>query len=366
MTRSGDRARPTDHSGRTDRMQDGELPHAPRAPAPPAAAATDPAVSVVLPAWNVERYLARAVRSALAQEGPSLEVIVVEDRSPDGTAAVAERLAAEDRRVRVVRNPENLGCGGSRNAGARAARGRWIALLDADDAYAPGRLDRLVAVAEDEGLDAVSDLPLLYDLAADEMADGQLPADGRLEILDPRRYLEAAVLPESPLDYGLLKPIYRRSLVEDGRWLYPERARHGADFFGFLDSLIDGVRFGVLHEARYVFSARVGEKSGAFSPGSVTPVNYRAIAANTADKIAELERARPAIPGMTLEEATALLRLRIAKCEDLNARYGWNTLRKGAWRRHAAWLRQDPRNAPLLLRLAAGKARRRLTGAGAP
>lgn len=321
-----------------------------------------PAVSVVMPAYKAARWLERAMRSALDQEGPSLELIVVDDRCPDGAGEIAERIGARDPRVRVIRNARNRGCGGCRNIGAAAARGRWIALLDADDAYRPGRLARLVALAEAEGLDAVSDLPLLYDLAAGEPAPTQIEADGSLEILSPRGFLEAAVLPGSKLDYGLLKPIYRRALVAQGRWLYPEDARHGADFFGFLDILISGVRFGVLHEAHYVFSSRVGEKSGAFSPGSVTPVNYRAVAADTERRIARLERERPEIPGMTLDEAVALLRRRIDKCLGLNARYGWNTLRKGAWRRHAAWLGQDLRNPPLLVSLAAAKAARRLTG----
>ncbi|MEO0679253.1 MAG: glycosyltransferase family 2 protein [Pseudomonadota bacterium] len=311
-----------------------------------------PDISVVLPAYNTERYLERAVRSALDQQGVALEVVIVDDASSDGTAAVAARLAAEDPRVTLAPNPVNRGCGGSRNAGALAARGRWIALLDADDAFAPGRLRRLLDIAEREDLDAVADLLLLYDLTAQELGDTQLEADGRFEVLTPRSLLDSAVNPDAKLNYGLLKPLYRRELVVQGRWLYPEHARHGADFLGFLDTLVAGLRYGLLHEAHYVFSTRIGEKSGAWSSGSVTPVNYRAIAANTHEWIEKYRREAPDIPGLPLEELLAMLETRAEACLKMNRNYGWRTFWTRAWPRHLAWLRSDPRNPPLLARMA--------------
>ena len=125
-----------------------------------------PDVSVILPAYNAARCLERAVRSALAQEGVSLEIVIVDDASTDATAEVVRHLAAEDSRVRPLRNEVNGGAAISRNRACQAARGRWLAVLDADDAYLPGRLARLVAVAEAEGLDVLADMLLLYDLAA--------------------------------------------------------------------------------------------------------------------------------------------------------------------------------------------------------
>lgn len=314
----------------------------PAAPNPPA---ENPVVSVVMPVFNVERYLERAVRSALEQEGPPLELVIVDDASTDGTLALARRLAEADPRVRVIAGEVNRASGACRNEGARAARGEWVAVLDADDAYRPGRLKRLVELAERENLDAVADLPLLYDLTAGELGATQLPADGRFERLTARMLLESAVEPGAKLNYGLLKPVYRQSLAAQGRWLYPEHARHGSDFLIYLDNLVDGIAYGLLHEAHYVFSTRIGEKSGAWSSGSVTPVNYRAIAANTREWAEKYRRAKPEVPGLPLEELLALLEARAKSCIELDRRYGWMTLRMGAWRRHAAWLRRDPRNA---------------------
>ena len=100
-----------------------------------------PAFSVVVPCYNAGPYLARAVRSTLSQPGAGeLEVIIADDVSTDGSLAEAKALAAADPRIRVVRNAVNMGPGGTRNAAIAAATGEWIALLDADDAFAEGRL----------------------------------------------------------------------------------------------------------------------------------------------------------------------------------------------------------------------------------
>ncbi len=100
----------------------------------------DPRVSVVIPAFNALGTIDRAVRSALAQTFPPHEVIVVDDGSPDDTAA---HIAQHYPSVRLLRK-ENAGPGIARNAGAAIATGEWLAFLDADDAWLPGKLERQV------------------------------------------------------------------------------------------------------------------------------------------------------------------------------------------------------------------------------
>lgn len=97
-----------------------------------------PDVSVVLPAHNSAETLAGAMASVLEQTGPALELIVIDDGSTDDTATVARAFA--DARVRVLRNPTNLGIAASLNRGIAEARGRFIARMDADDLALPGRL----------------------------------------------------------------------------------------------------------------------------------------------------------------------------------------------------------------------------------
>jgi glycosyltransferase involved in cell wall biosynthesis len=105
-----------------------------------------PLVSVVVPAWQAEATLAETVRSALAQTWREIEVIVVDDGSTDGTAAVAQGLADEDPRVSLVRKPHG-GPSSARNAGIARAKGAFVAPLDADDLWHPEKIARQVEAA---------------------------------------------------------------------------------------------------------------------------------------------------------------------------------------------------------------------------
>lgn len=113
--------------------------------------AATPEVTVVIPTRDRRPLLtAHALPSALGQEGVELEVVVVDDASQDGTVEHLRSLG--DERVRVVRHERPRRAAAARNSGIRAARGRWIALLDDDDAWAPSKLRRQLAAAD--GADA--------------------------------------------------------------------------------------------------------------------------------------------------------------------------------------------------------------------
>lgn len=109
------------------------------------AVAQRPLVSVIVPAFDAEAHLAAAIDSALAQTYSPLEIVVVNDGSTDRTGEIARGFG--DRIVCVEQ--ENRGLAGARNAGLRAARGELVALLDADDAWLPERLERCVTVLVD-------------------------------------------------------------------------------------------------------------------------------------------------------------------------------------------------------------------------
>lgn len=101
-------------------------------------------VSVVLSAYNDERWLPESIKSVLAQTHQDLELILIDDGSTDNTPALLEHYAAQDSRVRVVTH-ENWGIARSRNQGTEMAAGEWVAIMDADDVMLPNRLERQLA-----------------------------------------------------------------------------------------------------------------------------------------------------------------------------------------------------------------------------
>jgi glycosyltransferase involved in cell wall biosynthesis len=109
-----------------------------------------PVVSVLMTAYNREAFIADAIESVLAQRFADFELVVVDDRSTDGTASIADAYAARDGRIRVVRNPTNLGDYPNRNHAATFARGRYLRYHDSDDVMYPHCLDVLVRLLDAE------------------------------------------------------------------------------------------------------------------------------------------------------------------------------------------------------------------------
>ena len=91
-------------------------------------------LSVVIPVYKVEPYLERCVRSVYRQTFQDMEIIMVDDGSPDGSGALADLLAAQDVRARVI-HQENQGLSGARNTGLRTAQGDYVVFLDSDDEW---------------------------------------------------------------------------------------------------------------------------------------------------------------------------------------------------------------------------------------
>lgn len=102
-------------------------------------------VSVIVPAYNAERYLAETLDSAVAQTLRDREILVIDDGSTDSTAAIAARYGSA---VRVIPHPRNLGLAAARQTGLAEAQGAYVAFLDADDLWHPEKLARQVAVLE--------------------------------------------------------------------------------------------------------------------------------------------------------------------------------------------------------------------------
>ncbi len=216
-------------------------------------------VSVIVPAWRAEGFIARAIASARAQTLSDIEIIVIDDASPDATAEAAVRAGDGDPRVQVLRLARNGGAGAARNAGFRAAKGVWLAVLDADDSMAPNRLETLVAAGA--GADIVADD---MRITGDPDTDEEGPAFLGLKApatMDLAGYALTNRLFKGERQSGYLKPMFRAAFLGAHALEYDESLRLGEDYALVASALAAGARFALHPEPLYRYRVRPGSVS---------------------------------------------------------------------------------------------------------
>lgn len=221
-------------------------------------------VAAIIPTYNVEGSIERAIRSAQAQTLPPAEIIVVDDASTDGTCQLVERLAAADPRIRLIACKTNGGPSRARNIAIAAATSSRVALLDGDDAWRPERLERMSAVMDATGAEFVADNLVIYDIWADR--EGRMAYRPRqpLTEVDAAIYFSNCV--REKFQFSILKPLLDRAFLLRHRILYREDVRYGEDLFYYADLFLAGGRGVVMAEGYYIYTSQVGEFSGRRSP----------------------------------------------------------------------------------------------------
>lgn len=220
-------------------------------------------VSIIIAAKDAGAFIHVALASVLAQTLSDFEVIVINDGSRDTTGDVVRQFQQDDPRVMLLENKISTGVSGARNRGLAAASGEWIALLDADDEFAPDRLAVLVREAEQRQLD----------LLADNMILRQLGTRSPEQIAFPGYWMsDAAPLtlpqlltrdwPDSPfLPFGYVKPIIRRRFLLDTGLQYQGDVWCAEDFLFYAEAILRGAAFGVSSSAQYIRYWRDGSLS---------------------------------------------------------------------------------------------------------
>jgi succinoglycan biosynthesis protein ExoO len=219
-----------------------------------------PDVSFIIAAYNVQDTLKRAIDSALAQVGVTVEVVVVDDCSTDGTREIA--AAYSDPRVRLICQPENGGPGKARNAGIAAAKGRWVATLDSDDAVYPERLlsmlQRAAALEAQVVVDNMDVVPLEGGQGQTMFAREQLVRQGEITLAE---FIASNVIFQSSFNFGYMKPIFERSFLLQHDLGFDETLKIGEDYILFASALACGARCAVDPNAGYVYYLRHGSIS---------------------------------------------------------------------------------------------------------
>ena len=143
-----------------------------------------PMVSVIMPAYNAESTLRRAVLSVVHQTFTNWELLIIDDASTDNTLSVAKEIGTEDLRIRVVPSPVNQGAAASRNKGVQQCKGAYVAFIDSDDVWCPEKLDKQLRLIADTGADLCYTAYAIVNLAGDKVrADYYVPDHTSYEAL---------------------------------------------------------------------------------------------------------------------------------------------------------------------------------------
>ncbi|WP_338703363.1 CDP-glycerol glycerophosphotransferase family protein [Streptomyces sp. Q6] len=181
-----------------------------------------PRLSVIVPVYNVERYLAACLDSLVAQTLRELDIVVVDDGSPDGSAAIAAAYAARDSRIRLVRQ-ENAGLGAARNAGMAAAdpRTEYVAFVDSDDTVPPDAYRTMT-----DSLDATgSDFATGNVHHVNSVKTWQVPLLSMLG-REPRAATHISEFPGLVADRIACNKVFRRSFLSEHGLTFPEGVLH--------------------------------------------------------------------------------------------------------------------------------------------
>ncbi|MEH2123494.1 glycosyltransferase family 2 protein [Nostoc sp.] len=220
----------------------------------------NPKVSVIIPAYNTETYIGKAIESVLEQTLTDIEVIMVDDGSSDKTVEVAKSFT--DQRLKVIVNQQNLGAAAARNRAFRAAQGEWIAVLDSDDWYAPERLEKLVSLANQTNADMIADdLYFIKDGTTSAWSTLIQESGERIEKIlqiDIVYFVETDVFGEPGLHLGLSKPLFKREFLVKHGIEYDDEIRMGQDFWLDMKCLIKGARFFIEPKPYYFYRSRPG------------------------------------------------------------------------------------------------------------
>lgn len=197
-----------------------------------------PSISVIIPVYKVEDYLERCVSSVLNQTMGGIEIILVDDGSPDGCPVICDRYAEQYENIRVF-HKENGGLSSARNVGIKKAEGKYIFFLDSDDWLDENGLERLYTVAEETDVDFVrfrsirsgwpnkpEHTPTVVEKPR-ELSGGYYSKERMNREIYPRM-LATKQLTLGPV-VGAWGSLYRTSLLKDNGILFNEKIRYSED-----------------------------------------------------------------------------------------------------------------------------------------
>ena len=219
-------------------------------------------VSIIIPTYNSENYIAQALESVFAQTYHNFEIILVDDASTDSTLDIARSF--NDKRLQIIENYQNKGVSNARNCGIKKAKGDWIALLDSDDWYVPERLESLLKVTLEQDADLVADDLFLIG-EQDKLPWSTLLQENQqgkyyVDLIDAVRFVmtdrPSLMSSQQTWSLGYVKPLMKRRFLLEHNIEYNESIDVGEDFVLYLECLINKARFLLVSRPYYYYRTR--------------------------------------------------------------------------------------------------------------
>lgn len=222
-------------------------------------------VSVIIPVYNVEQYLAECVDSVLCQTYTDYEIILVDDGATDSSGRMCDDYARKDTRIRVI-HQENGGLSAARNTGLRAAKGEYVYFLDSDDYIENCTLEHLAALAESENADVVFfDGYVFFDECE---PNDSVSRYNRKEQYPPEKGREMLLKQLHHEEYRTAVPLmlFRRKYLEDNDLWFMDGIIHEDELFTFQVYNADGL---VCHCHEQLYARRIRPASIMTSSGTL-------------------------------------------------------------------------------------------------
>ena len=239
-----------------------------------------PLVSIIVPSYNVEEYLADAVGTVLAQSYENIEVIIVNDGSKDATGAIADDLAKQDARVHVV-HKSNAGLGAARNTGLSLASGKYVSFIDSDDQIPRDAISSMVDSLESSGSDFVAGSMERFD-----QTRVWVPEWAKEVHAVDRHDITAEVFPPILWDVFACNKLFRRDSWDRYVGLFPEGVLY-EDQEATARLYVEGARFDVLSKIVYRWRLREDGSSITQDKLSITNLEQRIGVARTVQAVIE-------------------------------------------------------------------------------
>lgn len=212
-------------------------------------------VSVIVPMYNVEKYIESCVNSIINQTYQNLEVLLIDDGSPDGSGCIADRLSCVDHRIKVV-HTENKGVSQARNLGISTSSGDYLVFVDGDDCLEPDFVEYMMGLAMQSGAEFVMSKNC-------NLFPGYINNNVRLDSFEcwPPAKASAELLYPGKIEIGCWNKLFSREFIEKNKIIFPNKYYMGEGLH-FIVSAAQKARFVCVGE-RSVYNYRKDNQQSA-------------------------------------------------------------------------------------------------------